>query len=136
MYDKRIKMKILNLIIAYITILFLFGCTSGSHIITGKVKPPISESEVKLYIKPPKKYEIIGIVEASTEVEISSQIAQDRTIRELKAQAAQIGANGILINTIDNKFNNSIGFYSNGLFYTNSNEIKTAKGQAIFVIKK
>jgi uncharacterized protein YbjQ (UPF0145 family) len=129
-------MKILNLIISFVLLITLLGCASGSHIITGKVRPAIKISEVKLYLKPPKKYEIIGIVEASSEVEFSSQAAQDRAIAELKLQAAKIGANGVLISDTGNKYGNISGFYSNGIYYTSSSEMKTAQGKAIFVIKE
>jgi len=129
-------MKILNLIISFTLLITLLGCASGSHIITGKVRPAIKKSEVKLYLEPPKKYEIIGIVEASSEVEFSSQAAQDRAIAELKSQAAKIGANGVLISATSNKSGGVTGFYSNGIYYAASSEMKTARGKAIFVIKE
>ena len=129
-------MKILNLITSFAILMTLLGCASGSHIITGKVRPAIKKSEVKLYLEPPKKYEVIGIVEASSEVEFSSQAAQNRAITELKSQAAKIGANGVLISTTGNKSGNVSGFYSNGVFYASSSELKTAQGKAIFVIKE
>ena len=114
----------------------LLGCASGSHIITGKVRPAINKKEVRLYLEPPKKYEIIGIVEASSEVEFSSQAAQDRAIAELKLQAAKIGSNGVLLSNTSNKSGGTTGFYSNGVYYASSSEIKAAQGKAIFVIKE
>jgi len=129
-------MKILNLIASLTLLMTLLGCASGSHIITGKVRPAINKKEVKLYLEPPKKYEIIGIVEASSEVEFSSQAAQDRAIAELKLQAAKIGANGVLISSTGNKSGGTTGFYSNGVFYASSSEMKIARGKAIFVIKQ
>jgi len=129
-------MKILNLIISFTLLIILLGCASGSHIITGKVRPAIKKSEVKLYLEAPKEYEIIGIVEASSEVEFSSQAAQDRAIAELKSQAAKIGANGVIISATGNKSGGVAGFYSNGVYYAASSEMKTARGKAIFVIKE
>ncbi len=129
-------MKILNLIASFAFSITLLGCASGSHIIIGKVRPAINKKEVRLYLKPPKEYEIIGIVEASSGVKFSSQAAQDRAIAELKLQAAKIGANGVLISSTDNKSGGTTGFYSNGVYYASPNKMKTAQGKAIFVIKE
>jgi hypothetical protein len=103
----------------------LVGCATGSSIVTGDVRPAIDPNEVKLYLEPPLEYETIGLVEASSEVELSTQAAQDRAIGELKAQAARLGANGVLLGNTGDVY---YGDYAN--------EIKTAKGKAIFVIQE
>jgi len=99
-------------------------------------RPSISPEQVKLYLEPPTKFETIGIVEASSEVEFSSQAAQDRAIQELKNQAAKIGANGVLIGNTGNKSGDMVGFYSGGVFFAGASETKTASGKAIHVIQK
>ena len=115
-------MRIFKIIITLSFLSVLVGCATGSSIVTGKVKPAISPGEVKIYLYPPSQYDTIGIVEASSDVEFSTQAAQDRVINELKAQAAKIGANGVvLINT---------GFYGG------PSETKIAKGKAISVIQE
>jgi hypothetical protein len=115
-------MRIFKIIITLSFLSVLVGCATGSSIVTGKVKPAISPGEVKIYLDPPSQYDTIGIVEASSDVEFSTQAAQDRVINELKAQAAKIGANGVvLINT---------GFYGG------PSETKIAKGKAISVIQE
>ena len=123
-------------IVALCFLVALFGCATGSSIVTGEVRPAISSSEVKIYLDPPSKYETIGVVEASSEVEFSSQAAQDRVINELKAQAAKIGANGVLLLNTGNKSGDMVGFYSGGVFYAGASETKTATGKAIFVIQE
>ena len=60
-------------IVALSFLVALLGCATGSSIVTGKVRPAISPSEVKIYLDPPSQFETIGIVEASSEVEFSSQ---------------------------------------------------------------
>jgi len=109
-----------------IAILFtIAGCATGSSIVTGDVRPAIDINEVKLYLEPPQEYETIGIIEASSEVGISGQAAQDRVMDELKTQAAKIGANGVLLSE------------TRGAYYGDyGSEIKTAKGKAIFVIQE
>ena len=129
-------MKMFKAAVSVAFLITLFGCATGSSIVTGNVRPAINPSEVKLYLEPPTKYETIGIVEASSEVEFSSQAAQDRAIHELKAQAAKIGANGVLISNTGNKSGDLVGFYSGGFFYAGASETKTARGNAIFVIQE
>lgn len=123
-----------------ITIIFwlvvLAGCATGSVIITGNVRSAIDPLEVKIYLELPSQYETIGIVEASSDVEFSSQAAQDRVINELKNQAAKIGANGVLLINVGNQSGGTTGFYSGGVFYASSSETKTAHGQAIYVIQE
>jgi hypothetical protein len=129
-------MKVLQLIVTLILLIALFGCASGSSIVTGEKRPAISPDKVKLYLDPPAQYETIGLVEASSDVEMSAQAAQDRAINELKSQAAKIGANGVLLLNTGEKAGDMVGFYSGGVFYAGSSETKIAKGRAIFVIQE
>ena len=110
-------MRVVKIITALFFLTVLFGCATGSSIVTGKVRPAISPSAVKIYLDPPSQYETIGIVEASSDVEFSTQAAQDRVINELKSQAAKIGANGVLLMNTGDKSGEMVGFYSGGIFY-------------------
>lgn len=129
-------MRMLRIIIVLSFLVVLFDCATGSYIVTGKTRPAISPSEVKIYLDPPSQYETIGIIEASSDVEFSSQAAQDRAINKLKEQAAKIGANGVLLLNTENKSGEMVGFYSEGIFYAGASKTKAVKGKAIFVIQE
>jgi len=129
-------MRFFKVILIIFCFTVLFSCATGSAIITGQVRPAIDPTEVKIYLEPPKQYETIGIVEASSDVEHSTQAAQDRVINELKKQAAKIGANGVLLINTGNRSSGMTGFYSDGVFYAGVGETKTAQGQAIYVIQE
>jgi uncharacterized protein YbjQ (UPF0145 family) len=119
-------------------VLILAGCATGSHIITGEVRPAIDPNLVKLYLEPPSEYEEIGIVRGSSDdiTELfSTQTALDGALQELKKQAAQIGANGVLLMNTSSASNTS-GFYSESVYHTIDTETKTATGKAILVYKK
>lgn len=126
------NMKNFRFSILIVLLLAIAGCSTGSHIIVGEVKPSLDPKIVKLYLAPPSEYEVIGIVEASSDVEFSTQAAQDRAIEELKKQAAKIGANGVLLQSTGNQTSTS-GYYSAGVYYPIDTETKTATGKAIFV---
>ena len=117
-------------------LLILAGCSSGSYILTGDAKPTTNPDDIKLYLESPQEYETIGIEEASSKVDFSSQTATNRAVKELKKQAAKIGANGILLTDTKSKSGDVVGYYSGGVFYGDASKIKTAKGIAIFVIRE
>jgi uncharacterized protein YbjQ (UPF0145 family) len=123
------------MVIAFCMII-LIGCATGSVIITGEVRPAVSPTEVKIYLDPPSQYETIGIVEASSDVEFSRQSAQDRVVNELKARAAKIGANGVLLVNSGSTTSAAIGVFSNGFFYSGTNDKITGQGRAIYVIQE
>ena len=115
----------------------LFGCATGSSIITGVKRPAINPSEVKIYLDPPAKFETIGIVEADSEVGFSRQSAQDQAINELKKRAAKVGANGVLLTNTGSQTSGTAGVYSNGIFYGGGSSDKIlAQGRAIYIIQE
>jgi len=114
----------------------LMGCATGSTVITGDVRQAIVPGDVKIYLDPPSKYETIGLVEASSDVEISRQKAQDRVISELKMRAAKIGANGVILTNSGSTTNASTGVFINGFFYSGKSDTITGQGRAIYVIQE
>jgi len=52
-------------IIALIGAVVLSGCATGSVIVTGTIRPATDPQSVKLYLKEPKKYDVIGLVQSS-----------------------------------------------------------------------
>ncbi len=92
-------------IMSLLTFLLLLGCASSSSILIGKARLPISPDDVKLYIKPPSKYEEIAILDSSSRSSwaVTDQGKMNVAIQRLKEEAAKIGANGILINGTGNE---------------------------------
>ncbi len=128
-------MHILRFSAAFLCILVLSGCltATGSLIITGIAKPAINPSEVKIYLDPPSEYETIGLIEASVDVGLSAQIAQDLVIQELKNQAAKAGANGVLLINIGTQSDGMVGFYSGNVFIADSTERRIMQARAIYI---
>jgi hypothetical protein len=88
--------------LALVSILLLAGCASSYELI-GKTRPPISATEVQLYLEPPKReYQQIAIIKTSSKRSFSfgSQGKAEVVVRRLKAQAAKLGANGVLLKQI------------------------------------
>ena len=63
---------------------------------TGQERSPIDTGAVTLYSELPAHYEVVGMIEAASDVRFSAEAAQKRAFVELKKQAAMIGANGVI----------------------------------------
>jgi hypothetical protein len=99
----------------------LAGCATSSHVLTGVARPPISPDSVKIYNQPPsEKYEQIATLTASSQgsLAITSQQNMDKAIARLKEEAAKLGANGILLQDIQDQHSSSIGVGLGGSSYS------------------
>ena len=88
----------------------LVGCAT-SHVMVGNPRPPISPSQVKLYLHPPARYDEIAILDTSSRGSFSftSQGKMDVVVERLKAEAAKLGANGILLQSTGDQYAGSVG---------------------------
>lgn len=87
------------------------ACASPAQLI-GPARPPISPDQVHLYLEPPAhEYDEIAVLNASSKrsFSFSAQAKADVVIKRLKEQAAQLGANGIVLQGISDESNGSIG---------------------------
>jgi hypothetical protein len=83
-------------------ILMLAGCASSYQLI-GQARPPIPPDQVQLYLEPPKReYQQIAIIKTSSKRSFSftSEGKAEVVVKRLKAQAAKLGANGVLLKQI------------------------------------
>jgi uncharacterized protein YbjQ (UPF0145 family) len=91
--------------IKYLTVLmlpvFLFGCSSGSHVITGQQLPEIEVDQVAVFEKAPSfDYKVIGTVLAASDNGFTEDSRKEKATNELKEQAAKIGANGVILDEV------------------------------------
>ena len=118
------------------TILILMSCASGTAIVTGTTRTAINPDKVQLYLQPPAEYEVVAIVKASSDAGWTAQGSQDYAVQELKNQAAQLGANGVLLGATGTKTSAAIGGYGTGTMYAIPIEAEVVSGQAIYVPNK
>ncbi len=84
----------------------------ASHVLVGKARAPILQDQVQLYLEPPAgEYQEIAIVDASSSYSfaLSGEGKAELVISRLKAEAAKVGANGILLQEIADEPLASIG---------------------------
>lgn len=111
----------------------LAGCASGSVIVTGKIGTPVPADQVKLYLEPPADFEVIGLVNASSDSGWTEQGSVNYAIAELKKQAGKIGANGVLIVASGETTTTVLGGQGTAYVYAIPVTAKTLQGKAIFV---
>jgi hypothetical protein len=129
-------------LIALSTIVLLLGsCASGSVVLTGQARQPVSAAVVKLYTQAPAEYEVIGLVKASSEMGWTDQGSLNYAMEELKKQAGKLGANGVLIDSMGEKAGTSSGSFvpnpgGGGVFIYQSDSTQVVSGKAIYVTRE
>ncbi len=134
--------------IAILGLTLILGACAITHettLLVGEKRAEISPEEVKLYTTAPANYEEIAIVSADTAHDfMSKQALQDLAIEKLKAEAAKVGANGIILDNVGS-FNvggsgvvvvpQANGVNPVGTIAVNNRTGKQATGKAIYVPK-
>jgi hypothetical protein len=132
-----------------VAVLALTGCVT-SHVLVGTPREPISPDQVKVYVHPPTEFDEIATLDSSSRVSfsITAQGKADKVLARLKAEAARLGANGILLQQIEDQADGSIGtgFGSTsasghsapgfGFGSFSAVYVKSASGMAIYVIQE
>ena len=139
-------MSLIRSAAVYGLVLLLSACASSS-VLVGTAREPISEDQVRVLIEPPEKYETVALLEASDlgANGFSAQSRMNKVIARLKAEAAELGANAILLqgfvtNTIgavgSGYANTSVcgnSAYTTGLGYSAAQTSKVGKAIAIYI---
>src|SRR5215470_10989710 len=99
-YRKRTQLERASFLAA--AAVCLTACAT-SHVMIGKARPPISPDVVQVYTRPPNvPYEEIARLDTSSSMSFAftAQGKTDAVISRLKAEAAKLGANGVLLEGI------------------------------------
>src|SRR6202045_4679735 len=116
----------------------LAACAPSSHILIGTARPPISPSEVKIYLQPPPSFEPIAILNASANSVFGTggQGSVDKVILRLKEQAAKLGANGIILEGMFDRQTGSLGAGSGSTSYSSNSSVGVGAGASLGIFKK
>jgi hypothetical protein len=88
------------------------GCVATHVSLVGQARPAISPDQVQIYLQPPEThYEQIANLTASSRgsFAVTGVGKMDKVVERLKAQAAKLGANGILLHGVGDQSAGSIG---------------------------
>jgi hypothetical protein len=98
---------------------------AASPVMVGNPRPPISSAEVQVYLQPPNRYDEIAVVESSSSLSFafSADAKTEAVIDRLKQAAAKLGANGILLQSMDDQGAAAIGGSAAGSTYSKHGSI-------------
>ena len=131
-------MKHRNILLATLaaTTSMLAGCADSSVILTGQPHAATTPDKVQVYFQQPaRKYEVIGIVTGSSKNKfgVTRQGKTDAALRSVKEKAAEIGANGVIMQTQGTTTGGAVGTVSGGLVIASSINNVEVSGTAIFI---
>jgi hypothetical protein len=126
------------LTLASVLAMGLAACAPSSHILVGTARPPISPSDVKIYLQPPPAFEQIAILNASANSMFGTggQGSVDKVIQRLKEQAAKLGANGIILEGMSDRQTGSLGGGSGSTSYSSNSAVGVGAGASLGIFKK
>lgn len=128
--------------------MLLAACASpSSSVLIGEARPEIPVEQVKVYLEKPESYEEIALIEATSDSSwsFSEQAKMEAVLNRLKQEAANVGANGVLLQKTGDRKDNSVyvgtgaGSYSGNIGFGVSVgkafglTDKTGEGIAIYV---
>lgn len=131
-------MRYIRALIALAAMLVLGACATATVVPVGNARAPIDPSQVRIYAQPPAHYEVLGILNGNSNMEGTGQSGVSDVIKKLKEQAAQLGANGLLMGKMGQQYTGSFGGTSylgwgNFLGSSTASYSQTIEAQAIYV---
>ncbi len=124
--------------VALTMIIALAACASSRYMLTGIARPPTSPSDVKIYSQSPPAYQEIAVIDASSKSMFApgGQEAMDKVVARLKARAAQLGANGLILEGFSDDEDLSLGGGVGSDSYSRRSSISLGAGASLGVFKK
>ena len=86
-----------RMLLALVVLLSLAGCAGASKVMVGQARPAIDPAQVRIYTSVPPGSQEIAQIEASSAIGFGTQGQTDSAITRLKAEAAALGANGVVL---------------------------------------
>jgi hypothetical protein len=89
----------------------LAGCASSSSRLIAPARPAINPAEVRIYRTPPRHYQEIAVLDATSAARLFHGTLQgeNEALQRLKEEAARVGANGVLLTLVGDRSRGAIG---------------------------
>ena len=127
-----------GLTLAIALMLTTAGCASSSRTLTGLPRAPLSPGDVRVYTQAPQSFEEIAVLSASRKSVSSAggERAIEKMIETMRSQAAQLGANGLLLEDFSDSDPVAVGTGVGSQTYTHNASIDVGVGGSLGVVKK
>lgn len=120
-----------------VALALMAACAPSSHVLLGTPRPPISPTLVQVYSHPPPHFEEIAVLNASSKSMFNAggQRTTDKVVERMKAEAAQLGANGIILEGFDQARTGSIGTGVGSDTYSSHSAVGVGVGGSVGIFK-
>jgi hypothetical protein len=116
----------------------LAACATSSRTLTGSPRAPLSPADVRVYTQVPQSFEEIAVLDASRKsvTTAGGLRAVEKMIDTMKSQAAEVGANGVLLEDLSDSNAIALGTGVGSQTYTHNASINLGIGGSLGVVKK
>jgi hypothetical protein len=116
----------------------LIACASSSQVLVGAPRAPITAAQVRIYTQAPKDFEEIAVLGASRKSVAGDggEKAIEKMIESMRAQAAQLGANGLLLEEFSDSEPVEVATSVASQTYTHNASINVGVAGSVGVVKK
>ena len=116
----------------------LVACATSSEVLTGAPRAPISPAAVRVYTQAPENFEEIAVLSASRKSVSSAggERAIAKMIEAMRSEAAELGANGLLLEDFSDSGPFAIGTGVGSQTETHNASIDVGVGGSLGVVKK
>jgi hypothetical protein len=127
-----------RLIFAIALLSMLAACATSSRTLTGSPRAPLSPTDVRVYTQVPQSFEEIAVLGASRKsvTTAGGLRAVEKMIETMKSQAAEVGANGLLLEDLSDSNAIALGTGVGSQTYTHNASIDVGVGGSLGVVKK
>lgn len=96
-------MKNITYIITLAVMVFVAGCTTGTHQVTGTLRPPVPPEAVMIYHQMPDHAQVVGTITADSYGGLTLTDANGDALQKLRTEAGRMGANGVVLNATNDQ---------------------------------
>ena len=130
-------MKYLRVLVVAVCV-SISGCAPAPPKLAGPARAPIPVEQVMIYDVPPANAQDVAILHASSHSVFSpgGPSATDKVVQRLKVQAAQLGANGVVLQGFSDRQTASLGTGVGSESYGRSTAVGVGASGSLGVFKK
>jgi hypothetical protein len=127
-----------RLTFAIALVVTMTGCATSSEMLTGSPRAPLSPGDVRVYTQAPQSFQEIAVLGASRKSVSSAggERAIEKMIETMRSRAAQLGANGLLLEDFSDSDPVAVGTGIGSQTYTHNASIDVGVGGSLGVVKK
>jgi hypothetical protein len=125
-------------VLMVVACLSIGGCTPATRVIPGPARAPIPVEQVMIYDVPPANAQDVAILHATSHSVFApgGASATDKVVQQLKVQAAQLGANGVVLQGFSDRQTASLGTGVGSESYGRSSAVGVGASGSFGVFKK